>query len=191
MKEYIITVLVPDRVGIVAGIARAVWEQGGNALEISQTVVRGYFTVLVSATLPDPLEPVAIQAAVREAVGAPDMHIAVAPHCGTLPPAAGPDAERFVLTVLGKDKPGIVCQLCSCLADHRVNIIDFSGKVRGEEFELVLELELPARVDPRRLKTELEQVGASFGLRAHLLHENLFVATNSVRPVRALRGGRS
>ena len=50
--EYIVTVMAHDRPGIVAGIGRAIYEMGGNVEELRQTVVRGYFTIIVCATFP-------------------------------------------------------------------------------------------------------------------------------------------
>jgi glycine cleavage system transcriptional repressor len=190
MKEYIVSVLVRDRVGIVAGIARAVWELKGNILELSQTVVRGYFTIILSVGFEDDTAADTLREAVRSSGAPGEMEVAVRERGLTAAPPAGPNAERFVLTVLGKDKPGIICQMCSHLAAERINISDFYGKVTNGAFEMIVELEMPPDKEPVKLKTELERIGQSFGLRAHCLHENLFAATNSVRPVRIFAGGK-
>ncbi len=190
MKEHIITVLVRDRVGIVAGVSRAIWELKGNVLEFSQTVVCGYFTVIVCAAFPKSTRAETIRAAVS-ATGAPDeMDVTVRERAVATAPPTVPNAERFVLTVLGKDQPGIICRICSCLAENGINISDLYGQARADQFQLILEVEMPPDQDPVKLKAELERIGSSFGLHAHFMHENLFVATNSVRPVRILAKGR-
>jgi predicted amino acid-binding ACT domain protein len=188
MKEYIATVLVRDRVGIIAGVSRAVWELNGNILEFSQTVVCGYFTVIVCAEFSDETKPDAIRDAIAASGSPGEMIVTVRERGSRVATPTVPNAERFILTVLGKDQPGIICRISSCLADNGVNISDLYGKARESGFELVLEVELPPDRDPVKLKAELERVGSSVGLRAHLMHENLFVATNSVRPVRILAG---
>ena len=41
MSTYIVTVTAADRVGIVYSVAGTLRDQGGNILELSQTVMRG------------------------------------------------------------------------------------------------------------------------------------------------------
>jgi glycine cleavage system transcriptional repressor len=190
MKEYIISVLVRDRVGIVAGVSRAVWELNGNILELSQTVIRGYFTLILSALFSDDASADAVREVIRGSVARDEMEVMVRERGSHQPRPVVPKAERFMLTVLGEDKPGIICQMCSYLADEGINISDFYGKVVPKGFEMIVELEIPPDKDPVKLKADLERIGKSFGLRAHCMHENLFAATNSVGPVRILAGGR-
>ena len=48
--RYVISVLAPDQVGILESITTAVTDMGANIDGISQTVVEGYFTVILTAT---------------------------------------------------------------------------------------------------------------------------------------------
>ncbi len=57
MKKAILTVLGHDRVGIIAGVCGCLAEQNVNVLDISQTILDGYFTMMMvvdvaQATLP-------------------------------------------------------------------------------------------------------------------------------------------
>ena len=47
----VVTVLGADRPGIVAGIARVLAERGVNIVDISQTVVRGIFSMVMIVDL--------------------------------------------------------------------------------------------------------------------------------------------
>ena len=47
MPKYIISVTAADRVGIVYSVTGALLDLGGNILELSQTVMRGYFTIIL------------------------------------------------------------------------------------------------------------------------------------------------
>jgi glycine cleavage system transcriptional repressor len=187
MKEYIVTVMAQDRAGIIAGIAEAVGELNGNIQELSQTVVRGYFTIILSATFGDDVSPDVVREGVR-ASGAPgELEVAVRERM----PSGSPQAaqERFILTVLGRDQPGVVHHICSYLAGEGISISDFYGRVDADRFEMIVELQMPPDKDPLQLKESLERLGRAFGMSAHFQHENLFIATNSVQPVRALAGG--
>ena len=57
MHTYIVTVTAADRVGIVYSVSGALRDQQGNILELSQTVLRGYFTIILAVAFPDPRDP--------------------------------------------------------------------------------------------------------------------------------------
>ena len=50
-NRIIITVLGHDRVGIIAGIATILAEAGINILDISQTILQGFFTMVMVADI--------------------------------------------------------------------------------------------------------------------------------------------
>lgn len=47
MKKTIITVLGPDKVGIIAGVCTYLSNNQINILDISQTIVQGYFNMMM------------------------------------------------------------------------------------------------------------------------------------------------
>ena len=57
MHKYIVTVTAADRVGIVFSVAGTLRDQGGNILELSQTVMRGYFTIILAVEFAEPKDP--------------------------------------------------------------------------------------------------------------------------------------
>ena len=50
--QYVLSVMSPDRPGIVAGVSSVVDRLGGNILSCSQTVLDGYFTFIMVVELP-------------------------------------------------------------------------------------------------------------------------------------------
>ncbi len=48
--RFVISLLAPDRVGILQEITAAVADMGGNIDGMSQTVIHGYFTVILTAS---------------------------------------------------------------------------------------------------------------------------------------------
>jgi ACT domain-containing protein len=50
-KHAVITVVGKDRVGIVAGISSVLAEHGANIIDISQTVLRGMFAMIMVVDL--------------------------------------------------------------------------------------------------------------------------------------------
>lgn len=59
-REYIITMTAANRVGILSAVTKALSELGADLREASQTVVRGFFTMIFSAEFPDEMDPVVI-----------------------------------------------------------------------------------------------------------------------------------
>lgn len=47
MKKAIVTVVGHDRVGIIASVATCLAEQGVNILDINQTILQDYFTMIM------------------------------------------------------------------------------------------------------------------------------------------------
>jgi predicted amino acid-binding ACT domain protein len=94
------------------------------------------------------------------------------------------NGERFILTVLGADRPGSIHGIAGCLASHGVNIVDLHARVDGEKFSLVMEAFLPADLSPGVVRAELERFGRDLGLDVFVQHENIFLATSEPSPVR-------
>ncbi len=58
-KRIIITVIGHDRVGIIAGIANILAEARINILDINQTILQGFFTMVMVADMTDSTEDIA------------------------------------------------------------------------------------------------------------------------------------
>ncbi len=184
MSTYIVTVTAADRVGIVHSVTGTIHERDGNILELSQTVLRGYFTIILAVKFREPIDPETLREAISQQGRRFDLTVVVIPadEEGLTPPV--PDGERFILTVLGADHPGNIHKISGCLADHGVNIVDLHARADGAIFSLVMEAYLPADLPPSTIRDELERFGRELGLEAYVQHENIFLATSEPRPVR-------
>lgn len=180
--SYVLDVMSDDHPGIVAAVTTAVESLGGNIDACSQTVLGGYFTLIMIVSLPEPIEAEKLTERVRQA-GNHNSPFQVMARPRQLPESFRPKTpyDRFVITAFGKDQPGIVRRFSHYLAGKDINIVDLFGDRSGEEFVLLGQLEVPERWDIRMLQTDLEQMGAELGFTVKLQHENIFVATNQLR----------
>ena len=179
---YVLDVMSDDHPGIVAAVTTAVESLGGNIDACSQTVLGGYFTLIMIVSTPDSVdsEQLAEQVRVSSTSNSPFQVLARR----AIPPESLAPTEkcgRFVITAFGKDQPGIVRRFSQYLAGRDINIVDLFGDRRGEEFVLIGQLEVPLHWDIRMLQTDLEQMGQELGFTVKLQHENVFVATNQLR----------
>ena len=179
---YVLNVMSDDHPGIVAAVSNAVERLGGNIDSCSQTVLGGYFTLIMIVSLPEPVEPAELAERIRgsESVdsGYQVTARAAVPGEDFLP---AEELDRFVITAFGKDQPGIVRRFSQYLAGKDINIVDLYGDCKGGEFVLIGQLEVPTRYDIRMLQADLEQMGEELGFTVKLQHENIFVATNQLR----------
>jgi glycine cleavage system transcriptional repressor len=184
MKKFIISVTAADRVGIVYSVTGALLDLGGNILELSQTVMRGYFTIIVEVEFDEPRSTKQIADTLLEQGKRFDIQVLVSEaRNGTVEPPV-PEGERFILTVLGDDTSGIIHGIAGCLAAHGVNIIDLHARVDGTRFSMVMEALIPHDLAPGTVRSELERFGRDNKIEAFVQHENIFLATTEPSPVR-------
>lgn len=184
MHHYIVTVTAADRVGIVYSVAGTLRDEGGNILELSQTVMRGFFTIILEVQFPTRRDPRRLAEAVTERGRRFNLTVAVIEAGETAPEPPVANGERFILTVLGEDSAGNIHGIAGCLAALGVNIVDLHARVLGARFSLVMEAFLPPDLPPGTVRAELERFGRDHGLEAFVQHENIFLATTEPSPVR-------
>lgn len=178
---YVLDVMSDDHPGIVATVSTAVEELGGNIDACSQTVLSGYFTLIMIVSLAQPIDPQQLAEHVRQAGGTWNLQVLARKALPQVQSAQKPVCDRFVITAFGKDQPGIVRRFSQYLASKDINIVDLYGDRSGDEFVLIGQLEVPAKWDIRLLQADLEEMGRELGFTVKLQHENVFVATNQLR----------
>jgi ACT domain-containing protein len=86
-----------------------------------------------------------------------------------------------VVTVVGKDKTGIIAQVSTFLAQREVNILDISQTIMDEYFTMIMLVDLKnATSELAVLAKESEEFGKSIGMSIHFQHEEIFNAMHSV-----------
>ncbi len=89
---------------------------------------------------------------------------------------------RVVITVTGRNRPGIVAAFSKVLARESVDIVDLSQKLlEGELFVMMIVGGMESsRVQLVELRKLLAAQGESLGLQVSVHHERLFRAINRV-----------
>ncbi|KAA9006326.1 ACT domain-containing protein [Paenibacillus spiritus] len=82
---------------------------------------------------------------------------------------------KGIITVLGKDKVGIIARVCTYLAEHNVNILDISQTIVQEYFNMMMIVDISQSSDPlETLVEQLQGVGEEIGVEIKLQHEDIF-----------------
>lgn len=171
----LISVLCPDRRGVVADVADVVYAMGGNLEATSQTIMQGWFTMLVAARFPTGASTDQVEQRLRDA-GSFDVIVRRGGGCGRGPA----EGEPFIITCVGDDKPGIVRRLARCCANRNVNIDDVWNEVREGRFITIFHVTLPRDLDAKDFRYELETAAGELGITLTLQHQDIFTATNSL-----------
>lgn len=82
---------------------------------------------------------------------------------------------KGIITVLGKDKVGIIANVCTYLAEHQVNILDISQTIVQDYFNMMMIVDISGATQPfENLVEELQEIGTSIGVEIKLQHEDIF-----------------
>ena len=155
----VMTIIGPDRTGLVESVARVVAEHGGNWLESRMCRLGGEFAGILRIELPVEKRQALIDA--LQTLQGHGLTVVVRPGEANAAALPGRPAK---LEIVGHDRPGIVREITSALARAGVNVEEFSSEVvsapmSGETlFKAVARLQLPAGGDSAVLKANLEKI---------------------------------
>ena len=88
---------------------------------------------------------------------------------------------RAVVTVTGSDRRGIIAKVSNFLFERNVNIEDISQTVLGEQFAMIMMMDMSeSSRDFAALAEELEEKGKEIGMAVRLQHAAIFDAMHNV-----------
>ncbi|MBI2924639.1 MAG: glycine cleavage system protein R [Verrucomicrobia bacterium] len=157
--SLVMTVIGPDRPGLVDSVASLVAEQGGNWLESRMSRLGGHFAGIVRVQVPAESEPAVVRA--LQALAAQGLTVVV--HSDQAGAAQEPKLLR-VLEIVGQDRPGIVRQISHALASFGVNVEELhtevsSAAMSGETlFKARATVSIPPACNLAELRAKLEQI---------------------------------
>ena len=115
--SLVMTIIGPDRPGLVDSVASRVTENGGNWLESRMSRLGGHFAGILRVEVPGEREQLLIQAL----KGLEKEGLSVVVHSDRAQTASA-DKELSLLEIVGQDRRGIVRQISRVLASHGVNV---------------------------------------------------------------------
>jgi glycine cleavage system transcriptional repressor len=159
-----VTVIGNDRPGIVAGVSKALFDVGCNLEDVSSTILRGHFSMVLLVEAPDTIEAPALESQLTGVGRELGLTIVARPVESM---TADIHAATHMVSVYGADKPGIVFHVTDLLAKRGANITDLTSRVIGAEddpvYALMLEISAPDGVD---LEGALSELQAELGVDA-------------------------
>ncbi|MBP7840095.1 MAG: ACT domain-containing protein [Acidaminococcaceae bacterium] len=88
---------------------------------------------------------------------------------------------RIVLTIVGKDRVGIIAKVSNLLAEHGVNILNINQNILEGFFNMVLIADMAAAdVSLKDLQEMAAQIGKEIGVEIKVQHEEIFTAMHRI-----------
>ena len=187
--RYVISVLVKDKVGILRGVSAAVTELGGDIDGISQTVLDGYFTVILTVTFAGPCRETCLRDAVRDALQDENAALVIRPFDAVSDYRPTVQGARYIVTLSGPGASGILMAVTDFMARQGVNVEGWSVYAVGGGVTHLGEVTVPDLLDIKQVQDGLQEVVTAYGFTCGMQHENMFLVTNRVGSVRPLLTG--
>jgi len=88
---------------------------------------------------------------------------------------------KAIVTVVGKDRVGIIANVCTALANYNVNVLDISQTVMQGYFTMMMATDVSGSTMPMaQLAAEMENLGKDMGLSIRIQREDIFEAMHRI-----------
>jgi glycine cleavage system regulatory protein len=162
LATLVMTVIGPDRSGLVQLLAARVADHGGNWLESRMCRLGGQFAGILRVEVAEER----LDALVRSLAGleADGLNVIIHPENGAAALATAGATAR--LELVGSDRPGILRSVSAVLAAHRVNVEELESERisapmgGGTLFRARAALLVPADANLAAVRTDLEKLAA-------------------------------
>lgn len=180
-KQYVLTVMAANRVGILAALSSALDELSGSFVDVNQAVMRQYFTIIMAAEFPDDRPPEVIVDHIRDVCRPFGVQVmlqdpqndAVVESLGERPPS-----QQYLLRMSGQDRRGVLRRVSHRLAQESIDVVDLYGERQDQAgtFTSCLQLDVPQGVDVAKLQQDLDQLLRPEGISVSLFHDRVLQA---------------
>lgn len=164
-----VAVVGGDRPGVIAAISGALVEQGCNLLDAEMAVLQGYASMMLVVDCPGGDDARGLQSSLAE--GTRDLGHEIWVHPLSEPSEPGPAGRRWVVSVYGADRPGVVFEVTRLLADAGVNVVDLTSRLSGREASMTMRVDVPAGMDGQDVADRLDRLGEQLGLSSSMRPE--------------------
>ena len=88
---------------------------------------------------------------------------------------------KAIVTVVGKDRVGIIAFVCAKLAEHNVNVLDISQTVMQGFFNMIMLTDISGADLPLSdLALEMKKAGVEMGVTIRMQREDIFDAMHRI-----------
>ncbi len=180
-KQLVISVMSKDRPGIIADITGAILSLGGDLADLNQSVLGGYFTMILIAEFDDTVtaEDVFagfshISSETRIEANIKEMDVDLEIEKNKLP------KETFVVTAQAINRKGLVKTMGDFFYSRNINVMDLVTAREKQRYTMIFQVDLSEIDSMEILRREIEELATRETLDLVLQHNDIFKATHEV-----------
>ena len=89
--------------------------------------------------------------------------------------------SKIIITIVGKDRVGIVARTCNYLAENGMNILDITQTILQEYFNMMMIVDISGSSKSfDDMAKELEKVGEDIGVTIRCQREEIFTSMHRI-----------
>lgn len=89
--------------------------------------------------------------------------------------------SKAIITVVGKDRVGIIAGVCTYLAENQINILDITQTIVKGFFNMMMVVDVGEITKSfGQVAQELEQVGEGIGVSVKIQREEIFIKMHRI-----------
>ncbi len=180
-KQLIISVMSKDRPGIIADITTVIFELGGDLADLNQSVLGGYFSMILIAEFDDTITPedllagfshidseTKIEATIKE------MSESLETEKEKLP------LETYIITAQGENRKGLVKIMGDFFYLRNINVLDLVTTRKEQKYTMIFQVDLGSISSMETFRNDLHDLADAENLDLVLQHNDIFMATNEI-----------
>ena len=180
-KQMVISVMSKDRPGIIADITTVIFGLGGDLADLNQSVLGGYFTMILIVEFDDTVTPedllagfshidseTKIEATIKE------MSESLETEKEKLP------LETYVVTAQGENRKGLVKIMGDFFYSRNINVLDLVTTREKQKYTMIFQVDLSPISSMKTFRQDLQNLADTENLDLVLQHNDIFMATNEI-----------
>jgi glycine cleavage system transcriptional repressor len=180
---FVISIMSKDQIGIIASVSEKIRQIGGNIADIRQSVLCGYFTMILLVAFPQGTEITTVESKFSEMDQPQEPRLLVSvkfvPELISLIPSTFPE-NTYVLTVTGRDQIGFVAAVTKFCTEKRINILDLSTTRKNDQYVMILFIDMSRSEEIASIRDALDSFSRETGFEVVIQHYNIFRAINEI-----------
>jgi len=180
-KQMVISVMSKDRPGIVADITGAIYDLQGDLADLNQSVLCGYFTMILIASFDTEVTAEDVAAKFSQIKSETKLEVAVKDVDEPITIGAEQQSDKvYILTAQGQNKSGLVAQMGEFCRRHSINILDLGTTLKDGLYTMILQIDLACASSVDTVRADLEAFEKDTELKVVMQHEDIFKITSEV-----------
>ncbi len=180
-KQLVISVMSKDRPGIIADITSVIFELGGDLADLNQSVLGGYFSMILIAEFDDNVTAEDllagfshIETKTKIDANIKEMEESLETEKGKLP------LETYVVTAQGKNRKGLVKTMGDFFYQRNINVLDLVTTREKKMYTMIFQVDLSVISSMEILRKDLQSLAVFENMDLVLQHNDIFTATNEI-----------